>query len=78
MVNARVAPVAEIRLRFPALERVHNGNRAAYFDGPGGTQVPQSVVEAMVDGAAVGAGVAGVGWYVHDVTVTGTRLKNNC
>jgi cysteine desulfurase family protein (TIGR01976 family) len=41
--------IDEIRAQFPALERVHNGNPVAYFDGPGGTQVPRSVVEAMVD-----------------------------
>ena len=38
-----------IRLAFPALRRVHNGEPVAYFDGPGGTQVPSAVVEAMSD-----------------------------
>jgi cysteine desulfurase family protein (TIGR01976 family) len=37
----------EIRAQFPALKRTHNGNPVAYFDGPGGTQVPQGVVDAM-------------------------------
>jgi cysteine desulfurase family protein (TIGR01976 family) len=41
--------VAEIRTCFPALARTHNGHPVAYFDGPGGTQVPQTVVEAMND-----------------------------
>jgi cysteine desulfurase family protein (TIGR01976 family) len=41
--------VEEIRSHFPALERVHNGYPVAYFDGPGGTQVPRQVVEAMND-----------------------------
>ncbi len=41
--------IEEIRSQFPALERIHNGNPVAYFDGPGGTQVPRSVVEAMND-----------------------------
>jgi cysteine desulfurase family protein (TIGR01976 family) len=41
--------VESIRSRFPALERRHNGRPVAYFDGPGGTQVPQSVVDAMAD-----------------------------
>jgi cysteine desulfurase family protein (TIGR01976 family) len=45
----RVASVEEIRKHFPALERTHNGNAVAYFDGPGGTQVPRQVVEAMSD-----------------------------
>jgi cysteine desulfurase family protein (TIGR01976 family) len=44
-----VAPVAEIRAHFPALARVHNGHPVAYFDGPGGTQVPRAVAEAMND-----------------------------
>ena len=44
-----VAPVNEIRSHFPALERVHNGYPVAYFDGPGGTQVPRYVVEKMSD-----------------------------
>lgn len=45
--NAATMPIAAIRERFPALERTHNGFPVAYFDGPGGTQVPRSVVEAM-------------------------------
>jgi cysteine desulfurase family protein (TIGR01976 family) len=45
----RVAPVEEIRAQFPALERRHSGYPVAYFDGPGGTQVPRAVVEAMND-----------------------------
>jgi cysteine desulfurase family protein (TIGR01976 family) len=44
-----VASLAEIRQRFPALERRHAGHPVAYFDGPGGTQVPQSVVDAIAD-----------------------------
>lgn len=46
---AEAAPVEEIRSHFPALERVHEGNAVAYFDGPGGTQVPREVVEAVSD-----------------------------
>ncbi len=38
-----------IRSRFPALSRRHLGLPVAYFDGPGGTQVPKSVVDAMAD-----------------------------
>ena len=45
----QVASVTEIRSHFPALERVHNGYSVAYFDGPGGTQVPRYVVEKMAD-----------------------------
>src|ERR1044072_7528121 len=42
-----IAPVAEARKQFPALDRVHNGYPVAYFDGPGGTQVPRYVADAM-------------------------------
>lgn len=46
---AEVATTEVIRAHFPALERVHNDSPVAYFDGPGGTQVPRVVVEAMKD-----------------------------
>ena len=36
-----------VREQFPALIRTHNGRPIAYFDGPGGTQVPQSVLAAI-------------------------------
>ena len=38
---------AEIRACFPALARRHGGAPVAYFDGPGGTQVPRSVADAV-------------------------------
>src|SRR5438094_1149203 len=44
-----VISIEEIRRCFPALARTHNGYPVAYFDGPGGTQVPRMVVEAMND-----------------------------
>lgn len=44
-----VAGVDEIRAHFPALERMHEGRPVAYFDGPGGTQVPRPVVDLMAD-----------------------------
>lgn len=37
----------DIRSAFPALARLHNGLPVAYFDAPGGTQVPRAVAEAM-------------------------------
>src|SRR5438034_4736995 len=46
---AVMTSIEEIRRCFPALARTHNGDRVAYFDGPGGTQVPRAVVEAMND-----------------------------
>ena len=44
-----VASVEAIRNRFPALARRYEGHSVTYFDGPGGTQVPASVVERMSD-----------------------------
>lgn len=41
--------IETIRSHFPALERKHNGYPVAYFDGPGGTQVPRQVVAAISD-----------------------------
>jgi cysteine desulfurase family protein (TIGR01976 family) len=49
MTQSKTLSVEEIRANFPALERVHNGFPVAYFDGPGGTQVPRTVVETMTD-----------------------------
>jgi cysteine desulfurase family protein (TIGR01976 family) len=49
MSGAGVASATEIRRHFPALEREHEGRPVAYFDGPGGTQVPRAVAEAITD-----------------------------
>ena len=38
-----------IRSRFPALQRQTRGRPIAFFDGPAGSQVPQSVVQAVSD-----------------------------
>ncbi len=43
----QVATTDAIRAHFPALERRHHGYPVAYFDGPGGTQAPRAVGEAM-------------------------------
>jgi cysteine desulfurase family protein (TIGR01976 family) len=47
--KSQAASLDEIRKRFPALSRIHADQPVAYFDGPGGTQVPRAVVEAMND-----------------------------
>jgi cysteine desulfurase family protein (TIGR01976 family) len=41
--------VASLRSQFPALTRHQNGRPIAYFDGPAGTQVPQSVADAVAE-----------------------------
>jgi cysteine desulfurase family protein (TIGR01976 family) len=40
--------VDAIRARFPALALEHGGRPMAFFDGPGGTQVPDTVIDAVV------------------------------
>ncbi len=39
--------VDSIRARFPALSLTHEGRPMAFFDGPGGTQVPDTVIDAV-------------------------------
>ena len=48
-ITESTASAEEIRSHFPALERRHADHAVAYFDGPGGTQVPRMVAEAMVE-----------------------------
>ncbi len=43
-----------VRSRFPALARTEGGRPVAYLDGPGGTQVPAEVVEAVSGRLRVG------------------------
>lgn len=48
-VNAILPNLKWIREQFPALNLEVDGGRAIYFDGPGGTQVPQRVIDATSD-----------------------------
>src|SRR5262249_14260276 len=41
--------VSAVRRQFPALQRQINGTTPVFLDGPGGTQVPQAVIDAMVN-----------------------------
>ena len=41
--------IAWVRAQFPALTQKVNGQPAVFLDGPGGTQVPQRVIEAISD-----------------------------
>ena len=45
--SPRIAAPDAIRAHFPSLSRKEGAHPVAYFDGPGGTQVPRPVVEAM-------------------------------
>ena len=51
--------ISSIRNRFPALRRTVGGVPAAYLDGPGGTQVPESVIEAMAGTSSDASRLAG-------------------
>src|SRR3954469_13090399 len=48
-LRPRTVSTSELRESFPSLTRRHQGRPVAYFDGPGGTQVPQVVADAMAD-----------------------------
>ncbi|MDQ2659230.1 MAG: cysteine desulfurase-like protein [Verrucomicrobiota bacterium] len=48
-MSSFIASLEKIRAHFPALSRQAGGAPVAYFDGPGGTQVPRAIVEAMSD-----------------------------
>lgn len=48
-VAAESGDLAAIRSRFPALLQEVDGTPIAYFDGPGGTQVPADVADAVRD-----------------------------
>jgi cysteine desulfurase family protein (TIGR01976 family) len=39
--------VDALRAQFPALARQHDGRPAVFLDGPGGTQVPERVIDAV-------------------------------
>ncbi len=48
-IIAPALDLAAIRAQFPALAQTVNGHPAAFLDGPGGTQVPQRVIDAISD-----------------------------
>ena len=45
--SAPVLDSAYVRSQFPSLSQTVNGHPAAFLDGPGGTQVPQRVIDAI-------------------------------
>ena len=49
-MNASIIDLSAVRSQFPALQQTDARERPyVYFDGPGGTQVPQRVIDAMGD-----------------------------
>src|SRR6059058_5485002 len=47
--EATALDLAWVRSQFPSLTQTVNGQSAVFFDGPGGTQVPQRVIDAISD-----------------------------
>lgn len=66
--------VEAVRARFPALARVENGHDVAYLDGPGGTQVPQTVIDAMSKVLSDGVSNLGGGFGASDDAVRVTAV----
>jgi len=49
-MSALDSSIQEIRQQFPALQQLNSeGHSPVYFDGPGGTQAPQRVIDAITD-----------------------------
>jgi cysteine desulfurase family protein (TIGR01976 family) len=70
----RSLDVEAVRARFPALHRREHGQVVAYLDGPGGTQVPQSVIDAMSRVLEHGVSNLGGGFGAsHDADETTTQ-----
>lgn len=42
-------PIEEIRSQFPSLKRQYKGKQVSYFDGPGGSQIVQGAIDALVN-----------------------------
>lgn len=65
------------RALFPALSRTHNGRPVAYLDGPGGTQVPASVIAAISGVLADGVSNLGGGFasseLAEEITISARR-----
>lgn len=67
--------VMELRKHFPALNTRHNGQQPVYFDGPGGTQLPLSVIEGFSSYLHHGNSNLGGQFTVSDNTV---NLVDTC
>jgi len=70
-MNNQQSPLNPVPLRrkFPALRLEVNGETAVYLDGPGGTQTPQSVIDAMSD--YLESGSSNLGGFFHTSEDTG-------
>ncbi len=48
-ITAPALDLPRIRAQFPSFAQTVNGHPAAFFDGPGGTQVPERVIDAIAN-----------------------------
>lgn len=69
-MSAATLDVDEVRADFPALSRLDGTTQAAYLDGPGGTQVPRQVIEAMAEVLREGVSNIGGGFGSSDYADT--------
>lgn len=60
-------PIEDVRSRFPALDRREGDHPAAYLDGPGGTQAPQGVIDAISGVLTEGVSNLGGGYGSSDL-----------
>nr|MDP9494799.1 aminotransferase class V-fold PLP-dependent enzyme [Actinomycetota bacterium] len=65
-MSATTLNVDEVRAEFPALSRLEGTKQAAYLDGPGGTQVPRQVIDAMAEVLREGVSNLGGGFGSSD------------
>jgi cysteine desulfurase family protein (TIGR01976 family) len=67
---------AWVRSQFPSLAQTVNGHPAVFLDGPGGTQVPQRVIDAISDylqGSNANTGGAYATSQHTDIMIAGAR-----
>ncbi|MEX2652387.1 MAG: cysteine desulfurase-like protein [Acidimicrobiia bacterium] len=62
--------IDSVRAHVPALNRVEGNRQAAYLDGPGGTQAPQQVIDAMAGVLRNGVSNLGGGFGSSDYADT--------
>ncbi|WP_119343178.1 cysteine desulfurase-like protein [Facilibium subflavum] len=61
--------VEKIRQDFPALSKLYNGQQAVFLDGPGGTQIPNAVIQAISEFMQQGVANLG-GFYPTSIATT--------
>ena len=74
----QIVDLSPLRSQFPALQQINeNGSPYVFFDGPGGTQVPQMVMDAMADyfiKANANCGGPFITSYRNDVLIKQARV----